>query len=781
MADSQIRITADTQQAQAAIKGLTDRLNAVEGSTRRGADSMKGLSDSANTATRAMTALIGAISVGQIVQLADAATNVNNKLRSVTNSSQEAAQAFQTIGRIAQSSGQNFEAVGDLYQKVGLQARELGLTQTEVGRITQNFSKALAISGTSGAAAASAIYQFGQALGRTKVAYEDIRQLQEASSNTLRLISQQFGMSSAEFIAAVQAGKVSSEQLALAVNSLGSELDKVKLDRTIGQSIENIRTSFVLLINNFEKSTGTFAGVANVLDLLAKNIDTVVVAGGVFFAVFGAKKVLDIATAFTTLNAVMGKNPILKLALLAAGAAAAIYEMVEANDAVADSQDKILQKEEEIKGVTQARAVTGAALLKQQGLELEGYFRKLDAESRMIGLTGTELAIKKNLVAAAEQLKITEDRLHPTIVARIAARTREIETGKIMQALNSDMNSALMEGTRLNIQNLAQREQQLAVDQARLKYGRDLTKEMEAQIRATVAQTQANRETLAIEQARRALAGTQSNVEAVNRGVSVQNRLNPNNAQQTQYQMDQEALRSHLNAKLISEEEYQKQVDALKREYANRANELFIQQQQTERDQRQTSIQAEQQRLGKTAEQARNYAEFSMKTDAEKAQFGIQNAAAMFSAIGAQNKKAFDAAKAFNIANAIMNTYLGVTKSLAMYPFPFNLIAAGASLAMGMAQVAQIRSQSYSGRQLGGPVLNGKTYMVGENGPEMFTPTTNGSITRNGDLGGGAPVNVNFTINAVDTAGFDDLLINRRGVITSIINDAMLEKGQRGL
>jgi SLT domain-containing protein len=108
-------------------------------------------------------------------------------------------------------------------------------------------------------------------------------------------------------------------------------------------------------------------------------------------------------------------------------------------------------------------------------------------------------------------------------------------------------------------------------------------------------------------------------------------------------------------------------------------------------------------------------------------------------------------------------------------------VAAGASLAMGLAQVAQIRSQSYSGRQLGGPVMSGKTYMVGENGPEMFTPTTNGNITRNGDLDGGGPVNVNFTINAVDTAGFDDLLINRKGVITSIINDAMLEKGQRGL
>jgi len=780
VADSQIRITADTSQAQAAIKGLTDRLDAIEGNTKKAGRAMDSLTHSTDLASRAFGALAGAVSVAAIVNMADAATNVNNKLRSVTTSTEEAAAAFQTIGRIATTSGQNFEAVADLYQKVGLQSRQLGLTQEEVGRITQNFSKALAVSGTTGAAAASAIYQFGQALGRTKVAYEDIRQLQEASSNTLRLISEQFGMSSSEFIAAVQAGKISSEQLALAVNSLGTELDKVKLDRTIGQSIENIRTNFILLINNFEKSTGAFAGVANVLDLLAKNIDTVVVAGSVFFTVFAAKKVLDIARAFTTLNAVMGKNPVLKIALLAAGAAAAIYEMVNANKAVADAQDEVAQKEEQIKGVTDARKLSGEALLKQQSIELEGYFRKLDAETRMIGLTGIELATKKNLVAAAEQLKTTEDQLHPAIVARITARTREIESAKIMQTLTQNHNAAIMEGSRLGIQDLALREQQAAVDAARLRHGKDLTAEMEAQIRATVAQTQANRETLAIEQARRQLLGEMTREQALQRGVGVQQRLDPMSNANVQYQMDMEALKTHLEAKLLSEEDYERNVLELKRRYADQQNQIVINQAQMARTQRENAIVAEQLQQGKRIDQARAYAEFEMKTNAEKTQFAIGKGAELFGALGQQNKKAFEAAKAFNIANAIMNTYLAVTKAMATYPWPFSLIAAGAALASGMAQVAQIRSQNYSGRQLGGPVMGNQPYIVGEAGPELFVPNTTGSIMRNSDLmSQGQAVNVNFTINAVDTAGFDELLTERKGVIQSIIRDAMLEKGQR--
>jgi hypothetical protein len=52
-------------------------------------------------------------------------------------------------------------------------------------------------------------------------------------------------------------------------------------------------------------------------------------------------------------------------------------------------------------------------------------------------------------------------------------------------------------------------------------------------------------------------------------------------------------------------------------------------------------------------------------------------------------------------------------------------------------------------RALGGPVFAGETYLVGEQGPELFTAQQNGSIARNSSMG-----NVNITINgAVDPEG----------------------------
>jgi tape measure domain-containing protein len=446
------------------------------------------------------------------------------------------------------------------------------------------------------------------------------------------------------------------------------------------------------------------------------------------------------------------------------------------------------------KGLTAQQLKDGDAVRKatiDRGIALKNILRDQNASLALGKLESTELQIQQSLndinkqlikeikndkgevIATTKGLNAEEEKMVRSLIQQ------NIQNG-ILRDLKTEANRISQEANRLDILNLDLREQQAAVDAKRLQFGQLFTAEMEAQTRAMVEQQQATRNMLAVEQARRALSGTQTFGESVSRGTGVQQRMNPQGALDVQNKMDMDALKVHLDNKLITEDQYQQQLLRLKKEYANKSNELFIQQVQTERDQRQTAIQAEQQRLGKTQEQAKAYSEFMMKTEAQKAQMTIEAAGQMFSALGAQNKKAFEAAKAFNIANAIMNTYMAVTKALAVYPFPLSLVFAGGALAMGMAQVAQIRSQQYSGRALGGPVMGGQTYMVGESGPELFTPSTTGSITRNGDLGGGGAVNVTFNIQANDTSGFDDLLMSRRGLIRSVISDAMLESGRRG-
>jgi len=56
-------------------------------------------------------------------------------------------------------------------------------------------------------------------------------------------------------------------------------------------------------------------------------------------------------------------------------------------------------------------------------------------------------------------------------------------------------------------------------------------------------------------------------------------------------------------------------------------------------------------------------------------------------------------------------------------------------------------------RANGGPVSAGKSYMVGERGPEMFTPNTGGRITSNDDLGSSTNIVVNVDASGSNVQG----------------------------
>ena len=133
--------------------------------------------------------------------------------------------------------------------------------------------------------------------------------------------------------------------------------------------------------------------------------------------------------------------------------------------------------------------------------------------------------------------------------------------------------------------------------------------------------------------------------------------------------------------------------------------------------------------------------------------------------------------QALNIGEAIMNTATGITSALKLGPVGIPLaIAIGA---MGAVQIAAIASQQPPA-QFGGSRLPNSPFLVGEKGPELFTPNTAGSVTPNHQLGGGGAT-VNFNITTVDAQSFGNLLDTRRGQIVNMINSALNNKGQAAL
>lgn len=71
--------------------------------------------------------------------------------------------------------------------------------------------------------------------------------------------------------------------------------------------------------------------------------------------------------------------------------------------------------------------------------------------------------------------------------------------------------------------------------------------------------------------------------------------------------------------------------------------------------------------------------------------------AKMTAGVAQQNKALFNLNKAAAIAEAIINAHVGISKTLASYPFPINVAMAAAHAAVAFARVVAIKNQQFSG------------------------------------------------------------------------------------
>jgi hypothetical protein len=78
------------------------------------------------------------------------------------------------------------------------------------------------------------------------------------------------------------------------------------------------------------------------------------------------------------------------------------------------------------------------------------------------------------------------------------------------------------------------------------------------------------------------------------------------------------------------------------------------------------------------------------------------------------------------------------------------------------------------GKATGGPVAGGTTYLVGEKGPELFTPSGSGTIIPNGSFGGGGSNVINITVNGaidpISTARQITQILNREATLSGTFN-----------
>jgi len=145
--------------------------------------------------------------------------------------------------------------------------------------------------------------------------------------------------------------------------------------------------------------------------------------------------------------------------------------------------------------------------------------------------------------------------------------------------------------------------------------------------------------------------------------------------------------------------------------------------------------------------------------------------------MSAKSKSLFKIGKASAIANALINTYQAVTKTMASVPYPLNIPLAAAQSVAGMVQVQNIKSQSFKGQAHSGldNVPSEGTYLL-QKGEMVLDPGTSEKVRNNAIGGSGitfAPV-----IMAQDAASFED---RQRETFPQLWNLFMNKLNEEGL
>lgn len=814
---AEIKITADTKQAQAAIDNLTKRLDSINASSAKASKGISTLANTTKLAVGAFAALTASLGIREIVDYTARWTDLNSRLINATGSQTAAKEALDAISASARTTYSSLEETAKVFVRNSMALNELGYTTNEQIKVSEALNNAIAVSGARGVEAASALDAFAQAVARGKMQGEDFNRLIENSPRIVKALADGLGVTTGEFRKMITEGKITSDVM---IPALMSQMGKLQTEAeampaTISDAFIVLQNSLFKFIGSTDQALGISQALSKSLVFLADNTG-ILVGAIVGLAVAVAALLIPLIPAATAMAVLTGGAAVAG----AVAVGAALGFAAQQAGVFGDNTKKALSDQEQ---QAQAANDAAAAALRQAAAakKISDEQKKLQETARK-GLEATIrnaaveweyasdiLAVgkdqadinkvindqKRKLADAGLELKAIDEAAIRSAMAKTQALEAQNAVLTAQKGLVEGFLNAQTGGEKLltdiqNIKRIAAGEE--IVLPIKLETPEDIAANIgpalsEAEKRVgefvdnTVAQySKLYGEAFQITNDYNKAVREIDNAIALAREAGGTRELERITAlEEAKLAVESNAHRRRLEMELNLFNERNKIRDMERQRDANRVAESL----QNERDifgGRMFSDQQIDDIAKKTADNKKAYEENATK-------FVIKQGADALAALGTQNKTAFAAYKAFKIAQTIMDTISGARAafaSLAPIPFvgvPLGIAAAAAAVAAGMAQVSQIRALTYSGRQLGGPVMGGKPYLVGENGPEMFTPATTGSITRNSDLGQSQPVNVNFTIVANDTQGFDQLLTSRKGVIQQIISDAMLERGQRSM
>lgn len=296
---------------------MTDRVIRIKidgGGVRRGAAQTKkqldGIAGKAQkvqgqfkNAAKAAGAFAAALAIREIIQLTNTYQTLQNKLRVVTDSQEQLNRTSERLFEIAQQTRAPLEAVTGLFSSASIAAGELGASEEELFRLTEITGKALAVQGSSAAESAGALRQLSQSFASGVVRAEEFNSILEGAFPLAQAAARGFdeaGGSVGKLRNLVTQGKVSSEEFFEAILKGGEGLDEQfgQTEVTISQATTTIQNSLITFVGKMGEAGDVGGILARALVSVSDAIDDL---GDAFLGTLGPEEDVSVGLQlFTT-------------------------------------------------------------------------------------------------------------------------------------------------------------------------------------------------------------------------------------------------------------------------------------------------------------------------------------------------------------------------------------------------------------------------------------------------------------------------------------------------
>lgn len=263
----------------------------------------------------------------QAIAMMDSYTELQNRIRLVTHSQTEMAQATESVFDISSRTNQAVGATAQIYQRFAKNADTLNLSQQKVVELTETVSKAVALSGAAQASSEAALMQFGQALASGELRGAELNSVMEQTPALAQAIADGLGVSVGALKDMGKNGELSINKVITALEKAKSSVDSdfEKRVKTLSMSYTNLETSFIKYAGEADRTYGITQKLGESVDFVSKNLDSLITAAVVLTGALAVGRISQYSAELAKSGIISAKN-----ALAHTAEAKSIYERATA-------------------------------------------------------------------------------------------------------------------------------------------------------------------------------------------------------------------------------------------------------------------------------------------------------------------------------------------------------------------------------------------------------------------------------------------------------------------